>query len=103
MQGGITVINEKVRQESAFVAALRSEIRKVIVGQEYLIDRLLVAILALGKIAWDAYLEILKQRGMIASRTPYKFAHGAEAEVAPRPEVAFNGDPLFPLPLEEGH
>ena len=26
------------------------------------------AVLALGKIAWDAYLEILKQRGMIASR-----------------------------------
>jgi len=41
------------------------------------------AILALGKIAWDAYLEILKQRGLIASRALYKFAHGAEAEVAP--------------------
>lgn len=41
------------------------------------------AILALGKIAWDAYLEILKQRGIIASRTPYRFAHGAEEEVAP--------------------
>src|SRR5438445_10095530 len=41
------------------------------------------AVLALGKIAWDAYLEILKQRGVIASRALYKFAHGAEAEVAP--------------------
>lgn len=41
------------------------------------------AILALGKIAWDAYLEILKQRGAISSRALYKFAHGAEAEVAP--------------------
>ena len=40
------------------------------------------AVLALGKIAWDAYLEILKQRGAIASRSLYKFAHGAEAEVA---------------------
>jgi uracil-DNA glycosylase family 4 len=40
------------------------------------------AILALGKIAWDAYLEILKQHGVIASRAWYKFAHGAEAEVA---------------------
>jgi len=39
------------------------------------------AILALGKIAWDAYLEILKQRGLIESRALYKFAHGAEAEV----------------------
>jgi uracil-DNA glycosylase len=39
------------------------------------------AVLALGKIAWDAYLEILKQRRVIASRTLYKFAHGAECEV----------------------
>jgi uracil-DNA glycosylase family 4 len=40
------------------------------------------AILALGKIAWDGYLEILKLRGMIESRGLYKFAHGAEAEGA---------------------
>jgi uracil-DNA glycosylase len=37
-------------------------------------------VLALGKIAWDAYLEILKQEGKIASRGAYKFAHGAEAQ-----------------------
>src|SRR6516225_2127910 len=41
------------------------------------------AILALGKIAWDGYLDILRSRGEIASRALYKFAHGAEAEVAP--------------------
>jgi len=41
------------------------------------------AILALGKIAWDGYLDILKQRGVIASRALFRFAHGAEAEVAP--------------------
>jgi uracil-DNA glycosylase family 4 len=41
------------------------------------------AVLALGKIAWDVYLEILKRRGVIASRALCKFAHGAEAEVAP--------------------
>jgi uracil-DNA glycosylase family 4 len=40
------------------------------------------AILALGRIAWDAYLEILKLRGVIASRALYKFAHGAQAAVA---------------------
>jgi len=40
------------------------------------------AILALGKIAWNGYLEILKQRGAIASRALFKFAHGAEAELA---------------------
>jgi uracil-DNA glycosylase family 4 len=41
------------------------------------------AILALGKIAWDGYLDILKRRGAIASRALFKFVHGAEAEVAP--------------------
>jgi uracil-DNA glycosylase family 4 len=40
------------------------------------------AVLALGKIAWDAYLELLKQDGKIASRGGYKFAHGAEAKFA---------------------
>jgi uracil-DNA glycosylase len=39
------------------------------------------AILALGKIAWDAYLEILKRDGKIESRAAYRFAHGAEAEI----------------------
>ena len=41
------------------------------------------AVLALGKIAWDDYLDILKQLGVIASRARFKFAHGAEAEIAP--------------------
>jgi len=39
------------------------------------------AVLALGKIAWDGYLELLKLRGLIASRALYQFTHGAEAEV----------------------
>ena len=39
------------------------------------------AVLALGKIAWDAYLDVLKQRGLIASKAPFRFAHGAEAEL----------------------
>ena len=38
------------------------------------------AVLALGKIAWDGYLELLKRRGLIASRALYAFAHGAQAE-----------------------
>lgn len=38
-------------------------------------------VLALGKIAWDAYLEILKSEGAIASRAKYVFAHGAEEKM----------------------
>jgi uracil-DNA glycosylase family 4 len=43
-------------------------------------------VLALGKIAWDAYLEVLKQDGKIASRAKFVFAHGAEERpVSDRP------------------
>jgi uracil-DNA glycosylase len=46
------------------------------------------ALLALGKIAWDAYLEILKQRSVIAARGKYIFGHGTEAELpAPWPRL----------------
>ena len=38
------------------------------------------AVLALGKIAWDVFLSILKRRDVIMSRAAYPFAHGAEAE-----------------------
>lgn len=38
------------------------------------------AVLALGKIAWDAYLALLKKQGLEA-RGIYKFAHGAEYEL----------------------
>jgi uracil-DNA glycosylase family 4 len=41
------------------------------------------AMLALGKIAWDAYLDVLRHENKIASRAPHKFTHGAEAEIAP--------------------
>lgn len=62
---------------------LPSEIRNC---REYLERELALlrpkAMLALGKIAWDAYLDMLKADGKIASRALYKFAHGAEVEIA---------------------
>jgi MoxR-like ATPase len=46
----ITRINEQVREQSHFVSAVRSEVAKVIVGQEYLINRLLIALLCNGHV-----------------------------------------------------
>ncbi len=43
---GIDVINEQVRNESVFIRALRSEMEKVIVGQKYLVDRLIIGLLS---------------------------------------------------------
>ncbi|MEW5895007.1 MAG: MoxR family ATPase [Candidatus Omnitrophota bacterium] len=46
----IMMINEKVKRESAFVDAVILECQKVIVGQKYMIERLLVGLLANGHI-----------------------------------------------------
>lgn len=45
---GVAAMNERVKQESSFVIGLKQEIEKVIIGQKYLIERLLVGILANG-------------------------------------------------------
>ena len=46
----IQELNEKVKAESVFISKLRDEVHRMIVGQEYLIDRLLVGILADGHV-----------------------------------------------------
>jgi MoxR-like ATPase len=46
----VDAINEKVKKESAFVNKLLAEMEKVIVGQRYLLERLLVGLLANGHI-----------------------------------------------------
>jgi uracil-DNA glycosylase family 4 len=35
-------------------------------------------VVALGKVAFDGYLSILRDRGVIASRAPYRFGHNVE-------------------------
>ena len=46
----ITLINEKVKKESGFIEGVLLEMQKVIVGQRYLLDRLMVGLLANGHI-----------------------------------------------------
>ena len=50
MEQGIGAINEQVKRESEFVRTLVGEIGKVIVGQKYLIERLLIGLLADGHV-----------------------------------------------------
>jgi MoxR-like ATPase len=47
---GIEVINQKVREQSAFIHSLKAEIGKVIIGQDYLIDRLIIGMLSNGHV-----------------------------------------------------
>ena len=44
----IREINEKIQQESAFIEFLNMELGKVIVGQKYMLDRLLIGLLSNG-------------------------------------------------------
>ena len=46
----VNEINQKVRNESAFVERLIGEVHRVIVGQKYMIERLLVGVLTRGHI-----------------------------------------------------
>lgn len=46
----IKALNEKIQQDSAFLEPLLSEISKSIVGQKYMLERLLIALLAQGHI-----------------------------------------------------
>lgn len=48
--GGITLINEKVKKESSFVSAVLMEMEKVMIGQRDLLERLLVCLLANGHV-----------------------------------------------------
>ena len=50
MNPDIKAINEKVERESAFVENIVNEVSKVIVGQNYMIERLLIGLLSNGHI-----------------------------------------------------
>ena len=46
----IAMLNEKIKEESSFVALLRGELNKVIVGQSKMLERLLMGLLTRGHI-----------------------------------------------------
>jgi len=50
MAQDLKALNERIKQESEFIPQLISEIGKVIVGQRYMIERLLIGLLANGHI-----------------------------------------------------
>jgi len=50
MNTDVQQINEKVKESSAFVNQLREEIGRNIVGQQYMIDRLLIGLLSNGHV-----------------------------------------------------
>ena len=46
----IRALNEKIQQKSAFIDLLNLEIQKAIIGQEYMIERILLGLLSGGHV-----------------------------------------------------
>lgn len=71
----ITLINEKVKKESHFVEAVLLEMQKVIVGQKYLLDRLMIGLLANGHVLLEGVPGLAKTMAVktLASTIKAKF------------------------------
>jgi uracil-DNA glycosylase family 4 len=53
--------------------------------RELVLLKNLKCVVALGKLAFDAYLGILRDRGVIRSRTPYAFGHNVQHKIPGAP------------------
>jgi MoxR-like ATPase len=71
----ISEINDKVKKESHFIEALLMEIQKVIVGQKYLLERLVIGLLANGHILLEGVPGLAKTTAVkcLASTIRAKF------------------------------
>src|SRR3954471_13863114 len=75
MAQDIRAINDRVRNESIFVEEMFNEIGKVIVGQRYILERMLVGLLADGHILLEGVPGLAKTLAVktIASTIDAKF------------------------------
>ncbi len=80
----IRAINEKIERESAFIDLLRNELNKVIVGQKYMIDRLLIGMLGDGHILLEGVPGLAKT---LAINTLSKAVKGSFSRVQFTPDL----------------
>jgi MoxR-like ATPase len=75
MSTDIKAINEKIQKESAFIEVLQLEIGKTIVGQKYMVERLLVGLLSNGHILLEGVPGLAKTLSVktLASSIDAKF------------------------------
>src|ERR1700679_3336454 len=72
----IASLNEKINRESAFVDLLNIELGKTIVGQKYMVERLLLALLSNGHILLEGVPGLAKTLGIksLAAAIQAKFS-----------------------------
>ena len=80
----IAGINEKIERESAFVDILSAEMRKVIVGQKHMVERLLIGLLGQGHILLEGVPGLAKT---LAINTLSKAVHGSFSRIQFTPDL----------------
>ncbi len=80
----IKSINEKIEKESAFVDLLTMEMNKVIVGQKYMIERLLIGLLGQGHILLEGVPGLAKT---LAINTLSKAVDGSFSRIQFTPDL----------------
>ncbi|RYJ41452.1 AAA family ATPase [Flavobacterium beibuense] len=80
----IRAINEKIERESAFVDLLVMEMNKVIVGQRYMIERLLIGLLGQGHILLEGVPGLAKT---LAINTLSQAVHGSFSRIQFTPDL----------------
>lgn len=80
----ISVINDKIARESAFVDILTLEINKVIVGQKHMVERLLIGLLGQGHILLEGVPGLAKT---LAINTLSKAVHGSFSRIQFTPDL----------------
>ena len=84
MDVDVRAINEKIERESAFVDLLTNEMSKVIVGQRYMIERLLIGLLGNGHILLEGVPGLAKT---LAINTLSKAVQGSFSRVQFTPDL----------------
>lgn len=80
----ISAVNEKIAQESAFIDLLMLEMNKVIVGQKYMVERLLIGLLGRGHILLEGVPGLAKT---LAINTLAKAVKGSFSRIQFTPDL----------------
>lgn len=80
----IRQLTEKVREQNYFFSLLKQEINKTIIGQEYMVDRLLVGLLGNGHILLEGVPGLAKT---LAIKTLADAVHGAFSRIQFTPDL----------------
>ena len=80
----IASINEKIERESAFVDILTNEMKKVIVGQKHMVERLLIGLLGQGHILLEGVPGLAKT---LAINTLSKAVQGSFSRIQFTPDL----------------